>query len=104
MSATWATVLALTVATVATKAVGPVFLGGKDLPSPFTRVIELLAPAILSALVFVGTFTESDGSLTIDARAGGLAAALAVLSFDRKALAQAGIAAATTAAILRLIA
>jgi hypothetical protein len=32
------------------KAVGPVALGGRDLPLAFSRVIALMAPALLAAL------------------------------------------------------
>ncbi len=36
MSTIWVTILGLTVATAAVKALGPVLLGGRDLPERFT--------------------------------------------------------------------
>ena len=104
MSATWTTVVALTVATVTIKSVGPIALGGRDLPRLFMKVIELLAPAILAALIAVGTFTNADGELVIDARAAGLAAAAAVYAVSRKSLLLAVGAAALTAALVRALA
>lgn len=103
VSAVWATVIALTITTVATKAVGPVALGERDLPRLFTKVIELLAPAILAALIAVGTFTGADGDLVIDARAAGLAAAAAVFAVSRNSLLAAVAAAAMVAAAVRAL-
>jgi len=102
VSATWATVIALTLTTVLTKAVGPVALGGHELPRAFTKVIELLAPAILAALIVIGTFTDADGDWVIDARAAGLAAAGAVFALRRNWLLAAVAAAAIVAAAVRL--
>lgn len=103
MSDTWVTIIALTAFTVSIKGAGPLLLGGRDLPAPVMKVIDLLAPAILSALIVVGTFTAADGDLELDARAAGLAAAAAVYSFSRSALLGAGVAAAVVAAALRAI-
>ena len=103
MSATWATVIALTITTVATKAVGPIALGERDLPGAFTRVIELLAPAILAALIVVGTFADADGDLVVDARAAGLAAAASVLAVRRTWILGAVAAAAIVAAAVRVV-
>jgi branched chain amino acid efflux pump len=104
MSATWVTVIVLMVATVSIKAVGPIALGGRDLPRPFMKVIELLSPAILAGLIVIGTFTNADGDLVIDARAAGLAAAAAVYSVNRTWLVGAVGAAAVTAALVRALA
>jgi len=104
MSATWVTVIALAATTIATKAVGPVALGDRELPGPFTKVIELLAPAILAGLIVIGTFTDADGDLVIDARAAGLGAAAAVYAVSRKSLVAAVAAAAITAAAVRALA
>ena len=103
MSASWATVIALTITTVATKAVGPIALGERDLPGAFTRVIELLAPAILAALIVVGTFADADGDLVVDARAAGLAAAASVLAVRRNWILGAVTAAAIVAAAVRVV-
>jgi hypothetical protein len=74
MTAVWTSVAVVAVASFAIKAAGPVFLGGRELPRPVLAVIALLAPAILAALVFVGTFSE-DGRLKLDAQALGVAVA-----------------------------
>ena len=104
MSAVWVTVAALALTTILTKAVGPAGLGGRELSQSFVKVIELLAPAILAALIVVGTFTTSDGDLVIDARAAGLAAAAAVYSLSRKSVLAAVAAAAVVAALVRALA
>ena len=79
MTEIWITIAGLTVATMALKAAGPLIVGGRELPGAALAVIALLAPALLTALVLTGTFTE-DQELTLDPRAAGLGcAALAVL-------------------------
>jgi branched-subunit amino acid transport protein len=66
-------------ASAALKAVGPLAVGGRELPGAAYAVIGLLAPALLAALVLTETLTHEQ-QLTIDARAAGLGcAAVAVL-------------------------
>jgi branched-subunit amino acid transport protein len=103
MSATWATILALTAVTIAARATGPLLVGGRSLSPAATRVIALTAPALLAALVVSGTFTTSDGALTLDARTVGLAAAAAVLAVRRKALLSAVLVAALATALARML-
>jgi branched-subunit amino acid transport protein len=74
MTAVWATIGVLTVVSATIKATGPVLVGGRELPGWATRIIALLAPALLAALVVVDTFADGK-SLVLDARAAGLAAA-----------------------------
>ena len=103
MSAGWTTVVALTIATVAIKGIGPAVVGGRELPPAVMRVIALFAPALLAALIVVETFASAGRSLTIDARAVGLAvAATALVTTDSLIGAVVGSAAAT--ALVRLIA
>jgi branched chain amino acid efflux pump len=104
MTDTWTTIVVLTVATAAIRAVGPVLVGDRQLSDPVVRVITLLAPALLAALIAVGTFTEPDGDLVLDARAAGLAAAGGVLAWRRSAMLGAALAAALTAAVVRALA
>ena len=101
MSATWTTIGALAAATAVIKASGPVALGGRDLPGWAVRLIALVAPALLAALVAVETFGEHK-SLVIDARAAGAAAAAAALALGRGVVA-AGVLAAVVAALARLL-
>lgn len=74
MTAVWTAIVVLAVGNFALKAAGPVLLGGRELPRPIVGVVALLGPAILAALVFVGTFSE-DSSLRVDAQAAGVAVA-----------------------------
>jgi Branched-chain amino acid transport protein (AzlD) len=69
---TWILIIVLAVGTVLLKTIGPVLAGGRQPPAPLTRVIALVAPALISALIVTGTFTV-DRQLVIDARAAGLA-------------------------------
>jgi branched-subunit amino acid transport protein len=66
------------VATAVLKAIGPVALGGRELPLWVTSVIVLLAPALLAALVFTQAFADgkdlSVGAETAGVVAGGLVA------------------------------
>jgi branched-subunit amino acid transport protein len=103
VNATWTTILALSATLVVTKGIGPVALGNRELPRAFTKVIDLLAPAILAALIAVGTFTDSDGDLVIDARAAGLIAAGVAFYASRKSLLATVAAAAATAALVRAV-
>ncbi len=71
-------VYALTIAgcaavTAAIKAVGPVVLGGRELPTWFTSVVILLSPALLAALVATQVFAEGD-RLALEADTAGVAA------------------------------
>jgi branched-subunit amino acid transport protein len=74
MSATWTVVVLVGIVTIAIKALGPVLMGGKPLPTRLDRVVSLLAPSLLAALVAINTFGNGE-SLTIDARILGVAAA-----------------------------
>ena len=75
MSAVWVTVLAVGAGTIALKAVGPVGVSGRRLPARMTELLEMVAPAILAALVITETFA-SGRSLVLDARLAGVAAGI----------------------------
>ncbi len=102
MSEVWLTIGVLAVATAAIRASGPVLVGGRELPPKALDVIALLAPALLAALVLVETFSGTDRSLEIDARALGLGAAAISLAI-RDSIILAVAAAAITTAIVRAI-
>jgi branched-subunit amino acid transport protein len=74
----WLTVAAVGAGTIALKAVGPVLLGGRALPPRIGDIVELLAPALLSALV-VTQAVGGDRELVFDARLLGVAAAALAL-------------------------
>jgi hypothetical protein len=63
----WIMIAALALATAVLKVAGPLALGGRPLPVRALDVVELLASALLAALVVVETFGKG-GSLTLDAR------------------------------------
>jgi hypothetical protein len=97
----WVLIAVLAAGTVAVKIAGPVVAGGRELPPALTRVIALLAPALLAALVVLGTFT-TDRSVVLDARAAGLLTALVALLL-RAPVVVALLAAAAVTAGLRLL-
>jgi branched-subunit amino acid transport protein len=100
MSDAWLVVLVVGAATVAIKAIGPVLLGGRKLPTPMMSVVRLLAPAVLAALV-VAQVAGGDRAIVVDERLVGLAAALVALLF-RAPLLVVVVAAATATALTRL--
>lgn len=99
MTAVWITIAAVAVANFVIKASGPVVLGGRQLPRVVVDVIALLAPAILAALIVVGTFSE-ETRLRLDAQAAGVAVS-GVAFISRVPLLAAIAAGVVTAALLR---
>jgi hypothetical protein len=97
VTAVWVTIAGLALTNAAIKAAGPVALGGRELPRPALGVIALLAPALLAALVLTETFTTTEGDLTLDARAVGLAAAAVAVLLRAPLLVTILVAAAATA-------
>jgi hypothetical protein len=101
LTAVWVTIVALALATAALKLAGPLMLGGRTLPDAAIAVIELLASALLAALVVVETFAHGH-SLTLDARAVGVG--FATLALARRApMTVAVVGAAVAAAITRAL-
>lgn len=96
MTTAWIVVTVVGAATMAFKAVGPLVLGGRELPARFTGVIALLAPALLSALVVTQTLGADDG-LVVDERVAGVAAGAGALALRAPLLAVVVVAAAVTA-------
>jgi branched-subunit amino acid transport protein len=92
----WITVAVVGLLTIAFKATGPVAIGGRNLPPRVLGVIELLAPALLAALVVTQVFA-SERDLVVDARVVGLAAAIGALALRAPILVVVAAAAATTA-------
>lgn len=74
----WALVGLCALTTFAIKGAGPVALGGRDLPAWSSRVIVLLAPALLAALVAVSSLADGD-RLRLGADTAGVALAGVVL-------------------------
>jgi branched-subunit amino acid transport protein len=102
VSDAWLTIILLAVFSIAIRASGPLVLGGRTLGREAMAVIELLAPALLAALIVVETVGGPDG-LDADARIAGVAAAAGVLAWRRSAMLLAiAVAAAVTAAVRAL--
>lgn len=97
----WIAIAVLTVICFAIKAAGPVALGGRDLPEWAERLIALVPAALLPALIVVETFADGR-DLVLDARAAGLAAAMAVLALRGSMLVVLLVAAAVTAGVRAL--
>lgn len=74
----WAAILTLAAGTLLLKGVGPLLAGGRTMPVWLDRVVGLLPPALLAALIAVQTFGEGH-RLVLDARAAGLALAAAAV-------------------------
>lgn len=101
MSESWMIVFAVGVGTMAIKAAGPLLLGSRPLPAPVQRVVALLAPALLAALVATAALGNGQ-RLVFDARIFGLGAAALALALRAPVLLVVVIAAAT-AAVARVI-
>jgi len=80
VNAAWACVVAVGVGTFALKAVGPVGVSGRKLPAHVAELLDMVAPAILAALVVTETFAHGR-SLVVDARLAGVAAGLVAIVF-----------------------
>jgi branched-subunit amino acid transport protein len=102
VSEVWIIIGVVAAATIALKAVGPVLVGGRPLPEHLTGIVELLAPALLAALV-VTQVVGGDEEIVLDARLVGLGAAVVAIVLRAPLLVVVGAAAAATA-LVRLIA
>lgn len=100
MSDVWVVVLVVGAATVLCKAAGPLFLARRSLPPRTVALVEVLAPAMLAALV-VTQAAGGDRELVFDERLLGLGAG-AVAVVLRAPLLLVMVVAAATAALARL--
>ena len=75
MSDAWVVVLVVGAGTMLLKAVGPVGVAHRELPPRVERLLDLVAPAILAALVVTETFADGR-HLVLDARLAGAGAAV----------------------------
>ena len=101
MSAAWAAVLAVGVGTVVLKAVGPVAVSGRKLPPRVSELLDVVAPAILAALVVTETFAHGR-ALVVDARLAGVGAGLVAIALRAPIWAVVVVGAAATA-LVRLV-
>jgi hypothetical protein len=96
VSTVWLVVVITSVGTLALKAAGPVLLGGRPLPDRLSGVVTLVGPALLAALVAIGTFADGQ-RLVLDARVLGVAAAVVAIKLRAPVLLVVVIAASVTA-------
>jgi branched-subunit amino acid transport protein len=96
----WPVLLGLCAVSYGLKAVGPLLVGGRELGPGLRRTLELVAVPLLAGLILVQT-VGSGHRIVLDARAPALAVA-AVLVWLRMSFLVVVLAAAATAALLRL--
>jgi branched-subunit amino acid transport protein len=97
---TWLVIAVVGVVTMVLKASGPVMLGTRELPPRVASVVEVLAPAMLAALVVTQT-VGGDHEIVLDERVAGLAAG-GIAVWLRAPLLVVMVVAAATAALIRL--
>ena len=97
---TWIVIAVVGALTILFKASGPVLLGTRELPPRVASVVELLAPAMLAALVVTQT-VGGDRELVLDERLLGVAAG-GIAVWLRAPLVVVMVVAAATAALVRL--
>ena len=98
---TWLVVAFVGAFTIAFKASGPVLLGRRRLPARAAALVDVLAPAMLAALVVTQT-VGGDGEIVVDERLAGVVAGAVALRL-RAPLLVVMVVAAATAALLRLL-
>jgi branched-subunit amino acid transport protein len=101
-TAVWAVVALAALTTLLTKGVGPAATGARELPAPAVRVVVLLAPALLAALVVTNALADGD-RLAVGADTAGAAVA-ALLLWRRAPVLVVVVAAAAVTAALRALA
>ena len=97
----WLVIAVVGAVTIAFKASGPVLLGQRELPPRVASVVEVLAPAMLAALVVTQT-VGGDRELVIDERLAGVVAG-GIAVWLRAPLLVVMVVAAVTAALIRLL-
>jgi branched chain amino acid efflux pump len=96
---TWPAIVLLAAASYLLKAVGPLFVGARELPPRVGELLDIAAVPLLAALILVQTVSTA-GSFTFDARVPALGVA-GVLIWRRAPFPLVVVAAAATAAALR---
>jgi branched-subunit amino acid transport protein len=98
---TWLVVAVVGALTIAFKASGPVLLGRRRLPARAAALVDVLAPAMLAALVVTQT-VGGDGEIVVDERLAGVLAGAVALRL-RAPLLLVMVVAAATAGVVRLL-
>ena len=97
---TWLVIGIVGAVTIAFKASGPVLLGRRELPPRALALVEVLAPAMLAALVVTQT-VGGDRAIVLDERLAGIVTG-GVAVWLRAPLVVVMFVAAATAALIRL--
>jgi branched-subunit amino acid transport protein len=97
---TWLVIAVVGAVTILFKASGPVLLGDRELPPRVAALVEVLAPAMLAALVVTQT-VGGDRELVFDERLAGVAAGAVAVRL-RAPLIVVMVVAAVVAALIRL--
>ena len=92
----WVSIVAVTLASAAIKAAGPILTGGRELPPRANAVLALLTPTLLAALVVTGTFGEG-GRLELDEKSLGVGMAAVALALRAPVIVAVVLAAVVTA-------
>jgi branched-subunit amino acid transport protein len=101
LSSTWLVVSIVGAGTIVCKAIGPVLLGGRTLPPQLAGIVDMLAPALLAALV-VTQAVGLDRGVGFGAWVLGIAAAIVAIRL-RAPLLVIVVAAAGVTALARLL-
>jgi branched-subunit amino acid transport protein len=102
-STVWLTIAGCTLVTVVIKALGPVVMGGRELPPRVGGVIMLMAPTLLAALVVSSALADGE-HLHVGADTAGVATGGALLVLTRAGVLTSVLVAASVTAALRLLA
>jgi branched-subunit amino acid transport protein len=97
---TWLVIAVVGAVTILFKASGPVLLGDRELPPRVAALVEVLAPAMLAALVVTQT-VGGDRELVLDERLAGVAAGAVAVRL-RAPLIVVMLVAAVVAGLIRL--
>ena len=98
---TWAVISIVGAGTIVFKSAGPVLLGTRELPPRIALVVDVLAPAMLAALVVTQT-VGGNREIVLDERLAGIAAG-AVAVWLRAPLLVVMAVAAAAAGLIRLL-
>ncbi len=98
---TWLVIAVVGAVTILFKASGPVLLGGRKLPPRALALVEVLAPAMLAALVVTQT-VGGDQEIVLDERLVGVAAGAVAIRLHAPLIVVMVVAAAV-AGLIRLI-
>ncbi len=98
----WWVIIGLAVTTVLVKAAGPVVFGGREPGPAFLRVVAMMAPALLAALVVTSLFSDGQ-EIGVGAETVGVALGGVLLWRGRSVVLAVVVAVAVTAALRALL-